>query len=79
MSFGLTKSDSYLELYIMVIYGDPLILVLSLDDLFLSRLERLIVRCKRVLALDFKMKHLGMMHYFLGLRLWQRSYDIFIK
>ena len=51
----------------------PLILVLYVDDLFLTTDERLIGDCKSNLAVEFEMKDLGLMHYFLGLEVWQRD------
>ena len=45
----------------------PLILVLYVDDLFLTGDEHQIARCKRDLTSKFEMKDLGLMHYFLGL------------
>jgi hypothetical protein len=54
--------------------GCPLIL----DDLFLTRNEKLIVECKRKLASEFKMKDLGMMHYSLGLEVWHKLDKIFL-
>jgi hypothetical protein len=56
--------------------GDGCPLILYVDDMFLTRDEKLIVGCKRELALEFKMKDLGLMHYFLGLEVWQRSDEI---
>ena len=56
----------------------PLILVLYVDDLFLTRDERLISDCKSNLEVEFKMKDLGLMHYFLGLEVWQRDGCFFI-
>lgn len=47
MSLGFTKNDVNPDLYFMVVDGDPLILVLYVDDLFLIGSERLIVGCKR--------------------------------
>ena len=48
--------------------GDmPLILVLYVDDLFLTRDERLVGDCKSNLAMEFKMNDLGLMYYLLGL------------
>jgi hypothetical protein len=47
-------------------------LILHVDNLFLTGDENLIVGCKRELASEFKMKDLGLMHYFLGLEVWQR-------
>jgi hypothetical protein len=49
----------------------PLILVFYVDDLFLIGDEQLIAYCKVNLADEFEMKDLGLMHYFLGLEVWQ--------
>eukprot|EP00253_Pinus_taeda_P002235 PITA_02235 len=56
----------------------PLILVLYVDDLFLTGTDPLIHQCKRELAFEFEMD-LGLMHYFLGLELWQKSGEIFLS
>jgi hypothetical protein len=44
--------------------------VLYVEDLFLTQDEQLIIDCKVHLAAKFEMKYLGLMHYFLGLKLW---------
>jgi hypothetical protein len=49
------------------------------DDLFLIGNEKLIDGCKRELASEFEMKDLALMHYFLGLEVWQRSDEIFLS
>jgi hypothetical protein len=54
-------------------------LVLYIDDLFLTDAESLIFKCKYALATKFEMKDLGMMHYFLGLEVWQRTDEIFLS
>jgi hypothetical protein len=54
-------------------------LVLYVDDLFLTCTKRLIFECKYVLASKFEMKDIGMMHYFLGLEVWQRIDEIFLS
>jgi hypothetical protein len=54
-------------------------LILYIDDLFLTGTESLIVECKYALASKFEMKDLGMMHYFLGLEMWQRNDEIFLS
>jgi hypothetical protein len=75
---GFTKSDADPNLYYKVVDGDHLILVLYVDDLFLTGVERLIVRCRRELASEFEMKDIVLMHYFLGLEVWQRLGEIFL-
>jgi hypothetical protein len=52
--------------------------VLYVDDLFLTGSQRLIAECKRDLVSEFYMKDLGLMHYFLGLDVWQRDGEIFL-
>jgi hypothetical protein len=49
-----------------------MVLLLYVDDLFLTGVEKLISECKRKLAVEFEMKYLRMMHYFLGLKVWKR-------
>jgi len=66
MSFGLSKCDAYLELYIMVIDGYPLNLELYANGLFINSVERLSIRCKREISFEFNMKDLGLMHYLWG-------------
>jgi hypothetical protein len=72
MSLGFTKSNADPNLYFKVEDGEPMILLLYLDDLFLTGAENLITECMRELVAEFEMKDLGMMHYFLGLEVWQR-------
>jgi hypothetical protein len=61
-----------------VVGEDPLILVLYVDDLFITGVERLIDGCKQSLASKFEMKEIGLMHYFLGLEVWQEPRHIFL-
>ena len=70
VSLGFTKSDADPKLYHNVVNDEPLILVLYVDDLFLTGNEKLIVWCKKKLASGFEMKDLGLMYYFLGLEVW---------
>jgi hypothetical protein len=58
--------------------NSPLILVLYVDDLFLTSDEKLIVGWKRELTSKFAMKDLGLIHYFLGLEVWQRPSEILL-
>ena len=56
-----------------------MILLLYVDDLLLTREDKLIIECKRKLAAEFEMKDVGMMHYFLGLEVWQSPDEIFLN
>jgi hypothetical protein len=88
--FGMTglmaflKSRAFRKVMLMKIStskvrGNQLvILILYVDDLFLTGDEGLIAWCKRELTLEFEMKDLGLMHYFLGLEVWQRQGEIFL-
>jgi hypothetical protein len=53
--------------------------VLYVDELILTRAKKLIAGCKSDLASKFEMKDVEPMHYFLGLEVWQRSGEIFLK
>jgi hypothetical protein len=70
-SLGFTKSKADYNLYFKVMNDEPIILLLYVDELFLTRVEKLITECKKRLASEFEMKDLGLMHYFLGLEVWQ--------
>eukprot|EP00253_Pinus_taeda_P026114 PITA_26114 len=75
---GFTKSEADPNLYFIVIGEEPLILVLYVDDLVITGAERLIEHCKRDLATEFEMKDIGLMHYFLGLEVWQEEGHFFL-
>ena len=46
-------------------------LLLYVDDLFVTGMDGLIADTKRKLAAKFKMNDLGMIHYFLSMEVWQ--------
>ena len=58
--------------------GDPLILLLYVDDLFITRGEHLIEACKKDLASKFEMTDIGLMHYYLGTEVWQEDGHVFL-
>jgi hypothetical protein len=64
---GFTKSKVDSNLYLKVMNDDPVMLLLYVDDVFLTYEEKLITDCKNKLVAKFEMKDLGLMHYFLGL------------
>ena len=66
--FTKCKTDS--NLYYKVEEGNLVILLLYVDDLFVTGMDELIADTKRKLAAEFEMKDLGMMHYFLGMEVW---------
>ena len=70
---GFTKSKEDSNLYYKVEAGNPVMLVLYVDDLFLTGMDGFIADTKRKLAVEFKMKDLGMVHYFLGMEVWQNA------
>ena len=51
-------------------------LLLYVDDMFVTGMDGLIVDMKRNLVAEFEMKDLGMMPYFLGMEVWQNVYGI---
>jgi hypothetical protein len=65
-------------MYFKVRGNQHVILILYLYDIFIIRDEGLIAWCKREITSEFKIKDLGLMHYFLGLEVWQRQGDIFM-
>jgi hypothetical protein len=76
---GFTKSEADENLYQIVVEGNLLIIVLFVDDLILTGDEELIHSCKDDLAKEFEMKDLGLLHYFLGLEIWQRDGELFVS
>ena len=77
MSF--TKSQADPHLYLKVVKDEPVILLLYMDDLFLTHNEKQVIESKKKLAEEFEMKDLGLMHYFLCLEVWQSSEWIFLN
>ena len=78
-SLGFTKSKADSNLYYKVEVGNPVILLLYVDDLFVTGEDGFIVDTRRNLAFELKMKDLGMMHYFLGMEVWQNMNGIFFR
>jgi hypothetical protein len=75
---GFSKSYADPNLYYKVVNDAPMILLLYVDDFFMTGAKPLIIQCKRELASEFDMKHLGLMHYYLGLEVWQKRGKIFL-
>jgi hypothetical protein len=78
LQMGFEKSDADENLYFIIRDEDMLILILYLDDVFITGAEDLIVECKLGLASEFEMSDIGLMHYFLGMEVWQEEGHIFL-
>ena len=68
---GFQKSEADPNLYFIMVGDDPLILLLYVDDLFITGGERPIAACKKDLATKYEMTDIGLMHYYLGMEVWQ--------
>ena len=53
-------------------------LLLYVDDLFVTCMDGFNYDTKRKLVTEFEMKDLGMMHYFIGMEVWQNADGIFL-
>jgi hypothetical protein len=78
LHMGFEKSDDDPNLYFIISGEDTLILILYVDDLFITGAEDLIAECKVGLASEFEMSDIGLMHYFLGMEVWQEEGHIFL-
>ena len=70
MSLGFIKSKVDSNLYFKVEGRRSMIILIYVDDLFLTGENELIADAKRRLVTEIDMKYLGMMHYFLGMEVW---------
>ena len=78
LSIGFQKSEADPNLYYIVVRGVLLILLLYVDDLFIVGGEHLIDACKKDLASKFEMIDLGLVHYYLGMEIWQEDGHVFL-
>ena len=74
-----TKSKVDPNLYLKVVDDEHGILLFYVDDLFLTKNKKHIRDCKKKITEEFKMKDLGLMHYFLGLEVWKSPEGIFLN
>ena len=75
---GFQKSEADPNLYFIMVRDDMLILLLYVDELFITGVERPIVACKKDLASEYEMTDIGLMHYFLGLKVCQEPGHILL-
>jgi hypothetical protein len=76
---GFEKSDVDPSLYYIIRGEDMLILILYVDDLFITGAEDLIAECKLGRSSEFEMSDIRLMHYFLGMEVWQEEGHIFLE
>jgi len=76
---GFTKSEANENLYHISIECKLLIIFQYVYDLILTGDEQMIKYCKEHLAREFKMKDMGLMHYFLGLEVWKGDGNFFVS
>eukprot|EP00253_Pinus_taeda_P033318 PITA_33318 len=76
---GFTKSEADANLYHIAVKGKLLIIVLYVHDLILTGDDQLIMSCKEDLVREFQMKDMGLMHYFLGMEVWQKDGELFVS
>lgn len=77
LRIGFMKSIVDPNIKIKVVNNELIIILLYVDDIFITSVEHRIQECKKMLAVEFEMKDLGMMHYYLGLEVWQTRLEIF--
>ncbi len=73
------ESEAHANLYHIVVEGKMLTIVLYVDDLILTGDDQQIKSCKQGLAREFEMKDMGLMHYFLGMEVWQGDRELFVS
>jgi hypothetical protein len=78
LQLGFEKSEVDPNIYYIVCGEDTLIIIIYVDDLFINRGEDIIFGCKRGLASEFEMKEIGLMHYLLGMKVWQEDGKVFL-
>ena len=70
LRIGFIKFFVDANLYIKIVKKEPIIILLYVDDLFVTGVECITLECKKMLAIEFEMKDIGLMHHFLGLEVW---------
>ena len=76
---GFTNSEADANLYHIMVEGKKMTIVLCVDDLILIGDDQLIMSCKEDLTREFEMKDMGLMHYFLGMEVWQKDRELFVS
>jgi hypothetical protein len=78
-SLGFKNISGDPNLYFKFVDDGLVILLLYVDDIFLTCVAKLISECKRNMASEFEMKDLTIMNYFLCIEVCQRQDEIFLN
>lgn len=80
IQLGFSRSQTEATLYVKVTVCESLIVSIYVDDMLVtgSKIELIIQRFKDEMEKIFEMTDLGVMKYFLGMKVLQSSYGIFI-
>lgn len=72
------KSTSDPNLYIKIENDEPIIILLYVDNILITGINKRIQECKKMLIAEFNIKGLGLTHYYLGLEVWQEPNEIYV-
>ena len=73
ISIGFSKSASDANLYVCKQDGKYVVIVLYVDDLIITGdHEKMLQQLRESLSSEFEMTDLGLMHFFLGIEIWQK-------
>ena len=78
IELGFTKSEADEILYHFMVKGKKLIIVLYVDDHIFTGDDHLIITSKYVI-INIKYDEMGLMHYFLGMEVWQKDGELFVS
>lgn len=80
VSANLSRSPSDANLYFFCEKNLYMVIILYVDDLIITGShEQRIVQTQELLCQEFEMTNLGLMHYCLGIEVWQKPKGIFIS
>eukprot|EP00253_Pinus_taeda_P033302 PITA_33302 len=77
IGLGFKKSEADANLYHIMVEGKILIIIIYVDDLIITSDEKFIKSCKEELAIEFDMKTMELIYYFLGMEVWQGDGELF--
>ena len=77
---GFIRCASDANLYVLKKDGNIVLVVLYVDDLNITGdNEDMVKNTREILSLEFEMTDLGLMHFCLGIEVWQEASIIFIS